>query len=80
MSLIWRIYVENRYKKILKRNKSLFKKLSILLAVILIFSMLAAAVPQEADDTAKIVVVDSLTGNRSGFGLTPVGGFKPVHK
>lgn len=80
MSLIWRIYVENRYKKILKRNKSLFKKLSILLAVILIFSMLAAAVPQEAADAVKIGVVDSLTGNHSEFGLTVVGGFKPVHK
>lgn len=42
--------------------------------------MLAAAVPQEAADAVKIGVVDSLTGNHSEFGLTVVGGFKPVHK
>lgn len=58
------------------------KKINILLSVFLIVSMLAAAapVPQEATDTVKIGLVDSLTGNHSGFGLAAVDGFKLAHK
>ncbi len=54
------------------------KKLSVLLGIVLILSMLVAAAPapQAAADTIKIGIVDSLTGNHSAYGLAAVDGYK----
>jgi len=58
------------------------KKLSVLLGIVLILSMLVAAAPapQAATDTVKIGIVDSLTGNHSAYGLAAVDGYKLANK